>query len=533
MGLNGFAGSDHDAAAAVVVDGRVVAAVEEERLNRRRHSPGDQPLGAAAEVLRLADLKAGDVDVVAYGWRPAALGLGLDEVSERDRIRGFLAGADVVLGAQTPIEFVDHHVAHFWSGVPFLPTGVSRDRIDGLVVDGAGESTSGAMFRYRDGRLDKVWNLGLAGSLGLFYEGATRAVGFTTGNEGKTMGLASYGRAGTSAPIPPDDRFAGPVPALEDRDVIRRIHLEGARRVRRLLPHGASFNRRADLALAVQDVVEQRVLGYLGELDEPAPLLVLAGGVALNCTVNASVAQWCDTRGTHLTVPPPANDGGIAIGAAVAVYDTPSTCTAAGADLARAWSTGEIVRRLGALGVPVEETGAEALVDLMMERDGLVGWFDGPAEVGPRALGRRAVLARPNSVRVRDRVNVLKGRESWRPLAPSVLADEFAISFRGTPSEYMLINASVTPAGTQRLAGVVHVDNTARPQVVAEAAADPYAELLRTMRRRTGVAALTCTSFNRAGEPIVYTPEEALASARAMELDLLAGNGWCVRLARR
>jgi len=536
LGLNGFAGADHDAAAAVVVGNRVVAAVEEERLNRRRHAPGSQPLLAVPEALAVAGVTAGQIDAVCHGWRPDALGMGLDERSEADTIRAALAAAGVALRAGTPITFVDHHVAHFWSGVPFLPSTVDRTAIDGLIIDGAGESTSGAYFRWRRGELKKVWNLGVAGSLGLLYEAVTAALGMRPGDEGKTMGLASYGRSQTQVEIPPprDDRFAGPIPALRDRDEIRHQHRANIVRLRSVVPAGASFNTRADLALGVQNVVGSRIMGYLAELTEPAPALVMAGGVALNCTINAAVAEWCRGHGATLAIPPPANDGGIAIGAAVAVSADPVACSADGACLGRGYSPGEIVSRLSALGAPARPMSAEELAEGLLERDLLCGWFEGRAEVGPRALGRRSVLARVDSIRLRDRLNVVKGRESWRPLAPSLLLDDFHRSFTGTPSPYMLIAADARPEALRPLAGVVHVDNTARPQVVDESVPDgAYTELLRVLRKQTGRGVVTCTSFNPAGEPIVYTPEDAFAAAAKMGLDLLAGDGWCVPVPKR
>jgi carbamoyltransferase len=535
LGLNGFAGADHDASAALVVDGRVVAAVEEERLNHRRHSPGDQPLAAVAEVLRIGAVKPGDIDVVCHGWRPQALGLGLDEESEAASIRAALAAADVVLAAETPITFVDHHLAHFWSGVAFVPEGVSRAAIDGLIVDGAGESTSGAYFRLREGRCEKLWNLGLAGSLGLLYEAATAAVGMRTGDEGKTMGLASYGRPQTmdALPRPVDDRFAGPIPQVSDRQELRRMHRANVLAMRSLIPAGASFNRRSDFALGVQNVVEAQIMSYLGEPSDPAPCLVMAGGVALNCTINAVVAQWCAQHAGGLTIPPPANDGGIAIGAAVAACDDPAAVVAPDAFLGRGLPTGEVIDRLRAVGARVETMSAAELAEGLLERDLVCGWYEGRAEIGPRALGRRAILARPDSIRMRDRMNVLKGRESWRPLAPSVLPAEFAASFIGTPSPYMLINALVRPSATRVLAGVTHVDNTARPQVVPDAPDDPYAALLREMGARSRHAAVVCTSFNPAGQPIVYSPEDAFTAAGVIGLDLLAGDGWCAWLPGR
>ena len=533
LGLNGFSGADHDAGAALVIDGQVVAAVEEERLNRRRHAPGAQPALAVPEVLGIAGIEPGDIDVVCHGWRPEALGLGLTEQAEAERIRAFLAGIGVALRPGTPVTFMDHHLAHFWSGVAFLPPGVDRSAIDGLVVDGAGESTAGALFRLRDGAVEKVWNLGVAGSLGLLYEAATAAIGMRRGDEGKTMGLASYGRWQTmdKVAVPVDDRFAGPIPSLGRRDEIAQHHRALLRQMRSVVPVNASFNRRADLALGVQSAVESQIMSFLAELTDPGTALVMAGGVALNCAVNATVARWCAERGMALTIPPPANDGGIAIGAAVGSSADPGACTATDAFLGRGYGRGEIADRLAALGAKVTDLSPSELAAGLLERDELCGWFEGRAETGPRALGKRAILARTDSIRLRDRLNVVKGRESWRPLAPSVLPDEFQASFRGAPSPYMLITCDAAPTAMRPLAGVVHVDNTARPQVVdGDLAGGPYAALLNEMRRHTGHAVVTCTSFNPAGQPIVYTPEDAYHAAVAMGLDLLAGDGWGVRL---
>jgi carbamoyltransferase len=531
LGLNGFAGADHDAAAALVIDGRVVAAVEEERLNRRRHAPGDKPVLAIPEVLRIAGLAPGDIDIVCHGWQPAAMGLPSD--AERESIRLTLAAAGVPLAPTVPVTFVDHHLAHFWSAVAFVPPGVSRSAIDGLIVDGAGESTSGACFRLRGSEVSKPWNLGLAGSLGLIYEAATAAIGFRTGEEGKTMGLASYGRHETmdKVPAPPDDRFAGAIPVLDGRREVRRQHRSWLAKMKPLVPAGTSFNARADLALGVQSAVESQIMAYLADLRDPAPVLVMAGGVALNCSINATVAQWCLGRRVALTIPPPANDGGIAIGAAVSASPDPAACVADSAFLGRGYSPAEITSRLTALGASVIETTPAALAASLLERDALCGWFEGRAEIGPRALGRRAVLARADSTRIRDRLNLMKGRENWRPLAPSILASDFDACFDGVASPYMLINCEARASVAQALAGVIHVDNTARPQVLDDRDEQgPYGAVLAEVGKLTGHSTVICTSFNPAGQPIVYTPEDAYRAAVTMGLDLLAGDGWCVTL---
>ena len=533
LGLNGFAGADHDAAAALVVGDRVVAAVEEERLNRRRHAPGSQPALAAVEVLRMAGIDAREVDVVSHGWQPDALGLGVDASSEAETIRRALADAGAGVPPSTPVRFVDHHEAHLWSATAYLPPDADRSAVDGLVMDGAGESTSGALFRIRGGVLEKVWNLGLEGSLGWLYELTSRVIGFGPGEEGKTMGLAAYGRlqSAVEIPAPPDDRFPGPLPRLRDRAELMRTYRTRLAELRSVAGAGSSFNHRSDVALSMQTLVESRIMSFLREIADPAPSLVLAGGVALNCSINATIADWCEQRGVTLAIPPPANDGGIAIGAAVAMAARPLDCTAGDACLGRGYAPSEIVDRLRALGATASETGPEQLASDLFERDLTCGWFEGRSEIGPRALGRRCVLARPDSTKVRDRLNVVKGRETWRPLAPSLLPGEFRTSFRGAPSPYMLIAAEATGRAARPLAGVIHVDNSARPQVLdAGSLHGPYAALLREIERRTGHAAVTCTSFNIGGQPIVYTPEDAHHAATTMGLDLLAGDGWCVRL---
>jgi carbamoyltransferase len=335
-------------------------------------------------------------------------------------------------------------------------------------------------------------------------------------------------------PPPPDDRFDGPIPALRDRDDIRRQHLRNVARLRRVITPSASFNYRADLALGVQHQVETQIMKFLAEPSDPAPVLIMAGGVALNCTINTVVAQWCAVRGGLLTIPPPANDGGIAIGAAVAAAANPVDCVADGAYLGREFTPAEISGRLAALGVVTRPFTPDELAEGLVDRDLLCGWFEGRAEIGPRALGKRAILARPDSTRTRDRLNVLKGRENWRPLAPSLLPEDFDRAFQGTPSPYMLLGAEANPAVMGALAGVIHVDNTARPQVVDGNAGDrAFAAQLHAMKARTGYGAITCTSFNPAGSPIVYTPEDAYRAAVTIGLDLLAGDGWCAPIPRR
>ncbi|WP_414601906.1 carbamoyltransferase C-terminal domain-containing protein [Micrococcus sp.] len=162
----------------------------------------------------------------------------------------------------------------------------------------------------------------------------------------------------------------------------------------------------------------------------------------------------------------------------------------------------------------------------------VLGWLDGRSEIGPRALGGRSIMADPSSTRVRDIVNVMKGRETWRPLAPSVSPSEFDRSFSGVPNAFMLQAAAVREEASG-LAGVTHVDGTARPQVVDHTQA-AYLNVITSLgEMRSGPHAVICTSFNRAGEPIVYSMDDGLCSARGLGLHALAGDGWLIELEGR
>ena len=210
LGLNGVPFLGHDPAAALVVDGVVVAAVEEERLIRVKRAMGLPPMRSVREVVRVAGLKPVDVDVVAFPWIPRAMGYA-DATAEHD-LRQWLKALDFRIGSSLQIRFVEHHSAHAWSGLAFVPGGIRGRRIGVLVVDGSGETTAGAAYLF-DQNLTRLWHLAQASSLGIYYEAVTHYLGFAWGEEGKTMGLAGYGRdSGLSVPGLPDERHDSPLP---------------------------------------------------------------------------------------------------------------------------------------------------------------------------------------------------------------------------------------------------------------------------------------------------------------------------------
>jgi carbamoyltransferase len=532
LGLNGVPFMGHDSAAALVVHDRVVAAVEEERLIRVKRAMGLPPVRCVREVIEIAGLSPRDVDIVALPWLPRAMGS--SDVTSEERLREWLDTLGFRTGGDLDVRFVEHHAAHAWCGLAFLPGGLKERRVGVLVLDGSGESTSGAAYIFDNG-LKQIWSLSQASSLGIYYEAATHFLGFAWGEEGKTMGLAAYGRdLGLLVPGLADDRDAAPLrawPISQGSPKHRHEHLRGEliKKFGHLYADRLTFNARADIALAAQGLVADRVMSYVRQMPAELDALVLSGGVALNCAVNAVVAEHCRAAGIELAIPPPASDTGVALGAAVACLPDATNLTMLsepflGADC----MAGTLISELLAFGASVKEVTSEELASLLIDENVVLGWFEGRSEIGPRALGKRCIVARPDSITVRDRVNYLKGRESWRPLAPSLTPAEFERSFRGSiPSPHMLINASAS-YGSEELLGVIHVDGTSRPQVVRDDG--PYRSLLSAVGARSGHEALICTSFNQAGSPIVYSAEDALRAARAMQLDALAGDGWLVRL---
>lgn len=524
LGLNGYPDSAHDPGAALVIDGVIVAAVEEERLNRVKRAFGHIPVRSIAEVLSIAGLQVSDVDSIAYPWDPALASADAGVIQRV--VQGWLGP-----GPQPSVHFVPHHEAHAFCGLSYVPGGFAGKRIAVIVTDGSGESSSGAIYMWDGARLNARWLVPVPSSLGIYYEALTRVVGFGWGEEGKTMGLAAYGRpSGVSVPRPPEALIAGP-PRPRDRSYNAHAKAleERVAEFRRLAGPVTTFNQRADVAFAGQAAAGNALQGLLKAADSDVTELVMSGGFALNCSVNAEIAELLAERDVRLTVPPPANDAGVALGAAVAIaLAEGSAIWQSSAYLGRTAEPDAAVAALEKLGARVVRATPDDVADRLVDGKAVFGWFMGRAEIGPRALGRRAILARADNTAVRERVNFLKGRESWRPLAPSLTPRQAAASLSGKGSPYMLQSTTILESAAAELAGVMHVDGSTRPQVVEEQ--DAFTDLLLEAGRRVGCEALICTSFNRANEPIVYTAEDAYASALKMRLDGIAGDGWLAEI---
>ncbi|MER6596261.1 carbamoyltransferase C-terminal domain-containing protein [Micromonospora purpureochromogenes] len=532
----------HDPAAALVVDGQVVAAAEEERFSRRKHGKRPVPFSAwelpdlsAAWCLSSAGVDVDSLDAVAYSFDPGlcrdAADLGLADpwdwlrVDYARRAPQFLAAALPGLDPEK-VRFVPHHVAHAASaGLAAPPAG---DDTAVLVLDGRGEVASHLAGVYRDGDLSPLYSQELPHSLGLLYEDLTRHLGFLhSSDEYKVMALASYGR-------PKHLGLLRELVRVTDAGGFHVDRIDWASLAKAAEPGAELTEDHADLAASVQARLEEVVLDlarWLYDASGGASTLAMAGGVALNCVANARLAAEGPYR--DVWVQPAAGDSGTALGAALHVAGTlgDRATPMSGADLGRGWSDEDLEAELRRAALPYfrpDSIAAEAA--RVLADNGIVAWYQGRSEYGPRALGHRSLLAHPGDPATTARMNDVKGREQFRPIAPMVRAERFADIFDGVfPSRYMLFVHRVKPEWRDRIPAVTHVDGTARVQTVHTDTEPLVAELLAEFERLTGLPVVVNTSLNTAGRPMVDTPREAMELFGSAPVELLALGPFAVR----
>ncbi|MGH9263920.1 MAG: carbamoyltransferase family protein [Acidimicrobiales bacterium] len=537
LGLNAVF---HDPAAALVVDGEVVAAAEEERFSRRKHgkepvpfATWELPVQSAAWCLAQAGITPDELDAVAYSYDPS-LAPPLDPTDitadSWEGLRTFYAQrAPQFLQTALPgvdpacVRFVPHHVAHAASAhlaAPYPSSAV-------LVLDGRGERASHLAGRSVDGDLDILAAQHLPHSLGLLYEEVTEHLGFRrSSDEYKVMALAAYGQP----TFLPELREA--VAATGDGG-FRVAPIDWGAVVKRRTSSEDWGAEHADLASSVQIRLQEVLLDLARWLHAQTgeKALTLAGGVALNCVANAVVAEQGPFE--RLWVQPAAGDAGTALGAALHVAhsmgDRVSPMLTAA--LGRGWGEDDLEAWLVEADVAYERPAdiAEAAAEVLAA-NGVVAWFQGRSEYGPRALGHRSLLANPAYPDNLERLNRVKGREEFRPVAPMVLADRAAEIFDGVlPSPFMLFTHRVNPAWADRIPAALHVDGTSRIQTVDAADEPLVAGMLEAFARRTGVPVVINTSLNTAGRPMVDDPRDALECFGSAPVDALALGPFLVR----
>jgi carbamoyltransferase len=536
----------HDPAAALVVDGQIVAATEEERFTRRKHGKSPVPFStwelperSMSWCLAEAGLSPADLDAVAYSYDPAlAPAFNGDVVADNWEGLRTLYAQRVPLFLRTALPgfdpdrvvFVAHHVAHAASAylaAPYVTSSV-------LVLDGRGERASHLAGRAVDGALEVLAAQELPHSLGLLYEEATAHLGFQRScDEYKVMALASYGWPRWLA------EFRELVAPTGDGG-FRVQPIEWGRYAPRRRRDEAWTQVHADLAATVQTRLEEVLLDLARWLHDQTgdQTLTLAGGVALNCVANSRLHH--EGPFERLWIQPAAGDAGTALGGAlhVARAHGDSVTGMSSAALGRGWTDDELAAWLVTADIGYERPPdlADAVAQIIAA-NGVVAWFQGRSEYGPRALGHRSLLANATRHDNLKRLNDVKGREQFRPVAPMVLAERAPEIFDGPlPSPYMLFTHRVRPGWAERIPAVVHVDGTARIQTVDRRDEPLVARMLDAVQRRTGVPVVVNTSLNTAGRPMVDDPRDALECFGSAPIDALALGGLLVRrtgLARR
>jgi carbamoyltransferase len=562
LGINTYHG---DASAALVIDGRLVAAVEEERFTRVKHDTSF-PVQAIAFCLKTANLRIQDIDHIAISRNPRTrlarrIAFALGSRAGRRMAPGRAANISKLFQAKRTIaeglgvaerelrantHFVEHHRAHLASSFFVSPF----ERAAVMSIDGFGDMVSGTWGVGEGHELRLMGEVPFPHSLGVFYTAFTQYLGFPKyGDEYKVMGLASYGepeqlelmrkvvhgegvgyklvldffnhhREGASMTWAGGAPELGPLwgPGMEA--VFGPARKDGSEPLE---------DRHRNIAASLQKRLEEVELGMLCELHRRTGLtdLCLAGGVALNCVVNGKIFD--NTPFRRVYVQPAANDAGTSIGAAYFVHHQhlgrPREFVMDHAYLGPGYNDSEVRRAFEQTRVAYRQLSESEVIDKTAQAlaDGkIVGWFQGRMEFGPRALGNRSILADPRRAEMKDILNArIKHREPFRPFAPSILEEATGDYFdQSHPSPFMTLTYNVRPEKLDKIPAPTHVDGTGRLQTVRRDQNQRYYDLIKAFEVRTGVPVLLNTSFNE-NEPICCTPEEAVGTFTRTNMDLL------------
>ncbi|MEG4288648.1 carbamoyltransferase [Microcoleus sp. C2C3] len=584
MHILGISAYYHDSAAALVVDGEIVAAAQQERFSRKKHDAGF-PGQAIAYCLKQAALSLKEVEQIVFYDKPlikferlletylayAPEGIGSfitampiwlkEKLYLKIVLKKELAKLAGCTSAELPpLLFTEHHQAHAASA--FFPSPYQRAGV--LCLDGVGEWATTSVWLGEGNQLTPQWEIRFPHSLGLLYSAFTYYTGFKVNSgEYKLMGLAPYGEPKYV------DHILNNLIDIKDNGTFRlnmdyfnytvgltmtnhKFHTLFGAPPRQ--PEGKITQKEMDLASSIQRVTEEVVLRLARNIKQElnTDYLCLAGGVALNCVANGRILR--ETHYKDIWIQPAAGDAGGAVGAALAVWHQyhekarlpKDGDSMRGSYLGPSFSEAEILSYLNSVNARYQQLDDRELMPhlaTILEQGKVVGWFSGRMEFGPRALGSRSIIGDPRNPKMQSVMNLkIKYRESFRPFAPSVLAEKVGYYFNiDRPSPYMLLVAPIKeefrfPMTQQQeqlfgidklnikrsqIPAVTHVDYSARIQTVHQETNPRYYELIRHFQARTGCGMLINTSFNIRGEPIVCTPEDAYRCFLRTEMDYL------------
>ena len=582
LGISAFY---HDSAAAIVLNGKIIAAAQEERFTRIKHD-SNFPHNAVEFVLKFSNLKLSDVDHIVFYEKPflkferlletyvafaprgfaqfvKAMPIWLrDKLFQKKMLLNLLKEHDDNFKDENKMLFSEHHLSHAASA--FYPSPFNEAVV--LTADGVGEWATTTVAVGKGNKLNMKKEIHFPHSLGLLYSAFTYYTGFKVNSgEYKLMGLAPYGEPKYYNQIKDNlidikndgsfrlnqdffnyatgltmtnDKFHnlfGKRPRNSKEDKITQFHM--------------------DIAASIQKVTEDIMLSLAISLRQEfnIPNLCLAGGVALNCVANGKILK--EKIFDNIWIQPAAGDAGGSLGAALAFWHIEqnkerkisNTDDMQGSYLGPQYSQQEVEKKLNDLGAKFEILNEENLINRVTEdlsKGNVIGWFQGRMEFGPRALGARSIIGDPRSPSMQKNLNLkIKYRESFRPFAPSVMREDLSDWFEmDCDSPYMLFVSDVVQnkrrsmtkdeeslfgidklnAKRSEIPAVTHVDYSARIQTVHKETNSKYYKLLSEFKKKTGCPVLVNTSFNVRGEPIVNTPEDAFNCFMGTELDVLA-----------
>lgn len=550
LGINGNR-RDHNSAAAIVVDGKLIASVEEERISRIK-CDNAYPHGAIAEVLAIAGVQAQDVDVVALAnlsrWdqkpildklyrRIAFLGKQDAELNKFYWQRQFERYARMLkprkkpegLLADKPMRAVEHHHAHAASA--YYASSFGDERVGVITLDGAGDFSWGSVWVGEQGKLHEQLHLSYLNSIGLLYSAITHHLGFIPGrHEGKVLGLAAFGNpepllSRLLAHTDPND-WDALFDAKLARVPLRPVSPMGCKVVAELCGELS----REDIAAGLQAYTEQMICAWVQEQVSKLQVskLVLAGGVFSNVKLNQRILALPGVD--NIYVHPNMGDGGLATGAAFEVYaqlHNGLTPTLAPVYLGTEINRENALLALQKLGVAYEEPECLAQTVGRLLADGkVVARADGKMEYGPRALGNRTVMAPCHDASINQWLNKKFARTEFMPFAPVILQEQAKAYFPDwdeahIAARFMTVTYDAADIAKQHIPAAVHIDGTARPQVIRREDNPGYYDILKEYCALTGVPSVINTSFNMHEEPIVRTAEEAIIAYQAAGLDAL------------
>jgi carbamoyltransferase len=567
LGINAFHG---DAAAALVQDGRLVAAVAEERLNRQKHCAGF-PARAIEYCLREGGIRLKDIDHIGISRKPSAnfhrkVIQGFKRILLPNTWRAVSSMASVgnvrthfsalessmgPLGSHCRVHHLEHHLTHAASA--FLVSPFKKAAI--LTLDGFGDFSSGLLGIGEEGKIRVIQRIHFPHSLGVFYTALTQYLGFPHyGDEGKVMALASFGEPRYMSQMrklvwfDPDSLVQLGLPYFTHHSRgVAMSWAEGSPSVATLYSEkleqllgparkrGEELNQHDyDVAASLQGHLEEVILEIARHLASQTgeTRLCLAGGVALNSVVNGRIRE--ETPFRELFIQPAAADDGTSIGCAFLIQHQilgqPRSFVMDHAYWGPSYTESEIERALAGFNLKGEKLAApEKAAAESISQGKVIGWFQGRMEFGPRALGNRSILGDPRNPGMKALLNErVKHREPFRPFAPSLLQEETGRLFnQDYPSPYMLLVYKVRPGLEQQIGGALHIDQTGRLQTVTESQNPLYYRLLQELKARTGQGIVINTSFNDS-EPIVCTPEDAIKCFLGTKMDELYLGGYRV-----